>query len=131
MDNINEQLNDVEEQDEITENNNEESSSSAFNEQERERANRETSFSQQARNPEYFLPWQFSTAGIVIGFLFGGVNLILALYGNYLFKNNKTYNEIKTAYNIIFIISIIFLILIFFIFIIAILVRSFESPYYY
>ncbi|MDR3215505.1 MAG: hypothetical protein LBT75_04460 [Bacilli bacterium] len=74
-------------------------------------------------NNKYYgnkLPWQISTAGMVLGFFMGFACLLIALVGNHQYKQGKDVKELISAYNIIFIISIIALVLVFVIFIIFI-----------
>ena len=53
------------------------------------------------------IPWQASTAGMVLGFFFGFVCCLIALMGNYQYKQGKDISELIKAYNIILIIAII------------------------
>lgn len=67
------------------------------------------------------LPWQFSTAGIVLGFFVGMIPALIALLGNHQIKQGKDVGELELAYNIIFIVSIVSIVFLFMFFLIAIL----------
>lgn len=67
------------------------------------------------------LPWQFSTAGIILGFFLSGYLAIsISLIGNHLHKTGRETKELKLAYNIIIAIPVILLAL-YFLFILFIL----------
>lgn len=53
------------------------------------------------------MPWEFSTAGMVVGFFFGFAPLLIALMGNYQFKKGYDAEELRKAYKIVFIVCII------------------------
>lgn len=59
--------------------------------------NKETSLDNQ-------MPWQFSTTGLVIGFIIGIIPFIIALVGNYQYKCGYETNELRQVYNIFIII---------------------------
>lgn len=63
-------------------------------------------------SPVRKLPWEFSTAGMVVGFFFGFAPLLIALMGNYQFKKGYEANELRKAYKIIFIICIVLIALV-------------------
>ena len=69
------------------------------------------------------LPWQFSTAGMILGFFFGVAPLLIALMGNYQMKKGYKAEELKKAFNIIFILAIV-LIALFIIFYIIIIIAA-------
>lgn len=50
------------------------------------------------------MPWQFSTLGLIIGFILGIIPFMIALIGNYQFKLGYDTKELQQIYNIFIII---------------------------
>jgi hypothetical protein len=86
---------------------------------------------EQPNTPYFKMPWQFSTAGIILGFFFGFHLTLIALVGNHQYKQNKNTNELKSAYNIIFILSIVLIAIITLFVIIAIAAGIINESSYY
>ncbi|MEG0364844.1 MAG: hypothetical protein RR577_04375 [Erysipelotrichales bacterium] len=69
------------------------------------------------KNTNKLMPWQFSSSGLIVGFLFGIIPFFVALLGNHQFKQGKEVDDLRVAYNVILILSIVLIGLLFLLFI--------------
>ncbi|MDR1781512.1 MAG: hypothetical protein LBR40_00710 [Bacilli bacterium] len=77
------------------------------------------------------MPWQVSTAGIVLGLFFGIVCCLIALLGNHQYKQGKDVSDLVKAYNIVFIITIIIVAITIILVIVVGIVAAVSSNSYY
>lgn len=74
------------------------------------------------------IPWQFRTSGLVVGFLCGFVTFGIALVGNLQYKQGKDIEDLKSAYNICFILSMVsYVIIIAYLIIMFVMFMAFAS----
>lgn len=57
--------------------------------------------------PVQKMPWQISTAGLIVGFFLGLIPLLISLLANHQYKQGKDISELIKAYNIIIIFTAI------------------------